>query len=415
MSNTPSAPWYAHWPLLLVLGVLALLPVGRVCEVPLIVAAAAALVLVWRHYPQWHEDRRLRLAAVLFACYWLPALFSALGAVVPIKSWSTVAGLLRFAPYVAFCIYSFHGLTDFNRLRSGIAAIVAFWALDAWAQITTGYSLGGPAEAEHLSGVFGAGNLKLGLVLATLAPFPLLFARDRFGRAGLACAFLLLLVPILLAGSRASWLSFALICAVILWRETRTILRFTATASLAFSVVALVVLIAWQDSSGFNARIERSLLALNGTFSAVDEASAGRLQIWHTAIEMGAAHPLTGVGVRGFRYAYAQYAQPNDRFIDPISGEGAAHAHQLLLELWSETGLLGLLGWLIGVVAAVRAWCGASAPARQCALAPALALLAMGFPLNTHLAFYSAWWGLLFWWLIALYCAALDRDDGHGA
>jgi hypothetical protein len=31
----------------------------------------------------------------------------------------------------------------------------------------------------------------------------------------------------------------------------------------------------------------------------------------------------------------------------------------------------------------------------------------MCFPLNTHFAFYSAWWGLLFWWLLALYCAAL--------
>lgn len=44
---------------------------------------------------------------------------------------------------------------------------------------------------------------------------------------------------------------------------------------------------------------------------------------------------------------------------------------------------------------------------RANARAPGLALLAMCFPLNTHLAFYSAWWGLLFWWLLALYCAAL--------
>jgi len=36
----------------------------------------------------------------------------------------------------------------------------------------------------------------------------------------------------------------------------------------------------------------------------------------------------------------------------------------------------------------------------------------MCFPLNTHFAFYSAWWGLLFWWLLALYCAALGaRED----
>jgi hypothetical protein len=39
----------------------------------------------------------------------------------------------------------------------------------------------------------------------------------------------------------------------------------------------------------------------------------------------------------------------------------------------------------------------------------------MLFPLNTHLAFYSAWWGLLFGWLLGLWCAALyvvgDDDE----
>jgi hypothetical protein len=34
----------------------------------------------------------------------------------------------------------------------------------------------------------------------------------------------------------------------------------------------------------------------------------------------------------------------------------------------------------------------------------------MLFPINTHLAFYSAWWGLLFAWLLALWCAALYAD-----
>ena len=34
----------------------------------------------------------------------------------------------------------------------------------------------------------------------------------------------------------------------------------------------------------------------------------------------------------------------------------------------------------------------------------------MTFPLDTHLEFYAAWWGLVFWWLLALYCAALNAD-----
>jgi hypothetical protein len=36
-----------------------------------------------------------------------------------------------------------------------------------------------------------------------------------------------------------------------------------------------------------------------------------------------------------------------------------------------------------------------------------VALGVMLFPLNTHLAFYSAWWGLVFGWLLGLWCAAL--------
>jgi O-antigen ligase len=127
------------------------------------------------------------------------------------------------------------------------------------------------------------------------------------------------------------------------------------------------------------------------------------------------AHPLAGVGVRGFRYAYPAYARAGDSFVDAHTDEGAAHAHQIVLEVLSETGAIGLAFWFAGAFAAVRAWRQASAGARERALAPGLALAAMCFPLNTHLAFYSAWWGLLFWWLLALYCAALDAEDEHGA
>ena len=118
--------------------------------------------------------------------------------------------------------------------------------------------------------------------------------------------------------------------------------------------------------------------------------------------------------MRGFRYAYPEFARPGDGFVDPKTDEGAAHAHQIVLEVLSETGATGLAFWLIGAVCAIRAWRRADVAARERALAPGLALTAMCFPLNTHLAFYSAWWGLLFWWLLALYCAALgaQADDG---
>jgi O-antigen ligase len=239
-------------------------------------------------------------------------------------------------------------------------------------------------------------------------------ARARFGWRGLVVAFVFQLTPILFAGSRSGWLMFALIALVFAWRETRTPLRFVAWSAGAACLVAAAAVVALHDSSAFDARWQRSLLALQGSEQALDEAGAGRVRIWSTAARMIAAHPVAGVGVRGFRYAYSEFAQSGDGFVD-ASGEGAAHAHQIVLEVLSETGVIGLLFWIAGATAAIGAWRRAGPRVRERSLAPGLALVAMCFPLNTHLAFYSAWWGLLFWWLLALYCAALgaedDRDD----
>ena len=129
---------------------------------------------------------------------------------------------------------------------------------------------------------------------------------------------------------------------------------------------------------------------------------------------MIAAHPINGVGVRGFRYAY-----PSTRRRTIISwfptkpagvGEGACHAHQLVLEVLTETGVLGLLLWLAALAGRCASGAGSGAVARAQAFPVTVALGVMLFPLNTHLAFYSAWWGLLFAWLLGLWCAALARS-----
>jgi hypothetical protein len=60
------------------------------------------------------------------------------------------------------------------------------------------------------------------------------------------------------------------------------------------------------------------------------------------------ALPINGVDVRAFRYAYPEFAQPDDPFIsiDEKSGRptGAFYAHQIAVEVTAETGLIGLVG-----------------------------------------------------------------------
>ena len=391
--------------------VVALLPFGRSAELGTVLCTLGMVMLFARNPHALQEHAGARLLLWLLAAYVGAALFSAVDAIRPGKSWSTVAALLRYAPLGLYACFAIRRESKLHALYSAVAWVLALWCLDAWVQALTGWSLGGPAEAERVSGIFGADNLKLGPTLAVLSPFALWMARRRWGLPGLLIAFLLVLGPVLLAGSRAAWLCYALVALGFAWRETRSPMRFAGFCAVTALVLALAGMLAWKSSPRFHDRAERTLLALHGTDQSLDTALSGRLDIWRASVGMFEAHPINGVGVRGFRYAYPQYAPANDHFVVSAEacgvGQGACHAHQLVLEVLTETGLIGLLLWLSAVAIAWRAWRRVGAPARDRAFPASLALGVMLFPLNTHLAFYSAWWGLLFAWLLGLWCASL--------
>src|SRR5580693_6152699 len=217
MSTVSTSRISEQWPALITLAILALLPIGNSAELPLWIGAVAGIVLVWRDRKTLSQNSGAKLIVGLFACYWLPALISAPGSVAPEKTWSTVAVLLRFLPFALFVCIGLRRKDIWPRIVAACAAITVLWLLDAWVQIFTGYSLAGAMSDERLSGIFGAGNLKLGPVLAVLSPFVFAVARDRFGWRGLALAFAFQLMPILLAGSRAGWLMFGLVALVFAW------------------------------------------------------------------------------------------------------------------------------------------------------------------------------------------------------
>ncbi|HET6913064.1 MAG TPA: O-antigen ligase family protein [Rhodanobacteraceae bacterium] len=400
-------------PLLPIFAVVFLLPFGRASELGVLVCILGALLFFARSRGAWKAHPGAKLLLALWACYFAAALISAFDAIQPGKSWSTVAAILRFAPFGYYVCFAVRRESRVRVLYSATGVIAALWALDAWVQILTGYSLGGHAEAQRISGIFGADDLKLGLVLAVLSPFVAWAARERFGRAGLIVALLFLLGPILLAGERAAWLMFALVVIACFWRESESTVRFAAWIMCAVVIAALAVGIAWKTSPRFDQRMQRTLLAFDDSPQALDTASSGRLDIWRTALKMAWAHPVNGVGVRDFRFAYPQFARPGDRFLSIEAcgpGQGACHPHQIVLEVLDDTGAIGVALWLFGVVLVVRAYRHADSRARFRAWPAAVGLFVMVFPVNTHLAFYSAWWGLLFWWLVALWCAALHAD-----
>ncbi|MGN2242993.1 O-antigen ligase family protein [Frateuria sp. GZRR33] len=393
--------------------VIALLPVGRSSEVGTLLCLIGTVFLFARHPRALQGHAGARLLLVLLACYVGAALLSSFDAVAPGKSWGTTAGLLRYVPLGLYACFAVRRTDRLRALFFAVAAVIALWVVDAWMQALTGFSLGGHADAVRISGIFGADNLKLGPTLAVLAPFALWAARERWGRAGLVLAFLLLLGPVLLAGSRAGWLCFGLVALAFAWREAGSGRRFALWCGLGLVLVALAGTLAWRTSWRFQDRMERTLALFADEPQGLDEALTGRPAIWRASVGMAADHPWNGVGVRGFRYAYPDYAPANDHFVVEEAcgeGEGACHAHQVVLEVLSETGVTGLVLWLVATLAGLRAWRRRGPAARARAFPVTVALAAMLFPLNTHLAFYSAWWGLLFAWLLGLWCAALHVE-----
>lgn len=396
-------------PVLGVLAVPALLPFGRSAELPLLLGAVAGLVLAARD-PSLRRVPEFRLATLLFLGYWLPELLSAPDALDRGRAWREVAVDLRFLPFLWFVIAALRAPGALSLAWRGLAVIVAAFAADALLQAGTGASLGGPASSDRLSGVFGADDLKLGPVLAVLAPVPLLVGWQRGGWRGFALALALLLPVVLLAGARAGWIGLAVAVVAVPWHRAGA-RRALAVAGMALAAALLLGLVSYHASERFAARVERTAALRSADAAGLDHALAGRLAIFDAGWRMGLQHPVNGVGVRAFRVAYPDYARPDDRWVR--EGGTALHAHHWALEVFSETGLLGLAGWLGALLLGWRAWRGAGRPGRQAAAPAAIALLVLLFPINTHLAVYSSVWGMLLFVLVGLFVAALAHVRLH--
>lgn len=363
------------------------------------------------------------LTSLLFLAYWLPQALAAVDADNPGKALGKAVGALRYLPFMWLVAISVATAARRRRTFGGIALIAALWAVDAAVQAVTGASallwllehgkqavagraLCTPAEfaaVGRVNGIFSECNPKLGQVLAVLAPFVLLLAG---GRRWLWCLLALLVgAAVALAGARAAWISYALVLMLCGWRllGRRGVLALAAVA-----VVGMAGLVALQPS--LQARVASTAQVFGDQPGALDAALAGRGRIWAGAACMIAAHPVNGVGVRGFRQAWADCDPQPD--VTAAWGDGPAlHAHQLVLEVLAETGVIGLLLWLAGAALAIRAWRFADGQARARAWPAAVAAAVAVFPLNTHLAVYSAFWGGITLMLAALYVGALQARD----
>ncbi|MBT8053024.1 MAG: O-antigen ligase family protein [Xanthomonadales bacterium] len=400
----------SDWASWLAVAFIALLPFGRLSEIPLSVFAISLAVLA-----RSAENRALIRSAAsfvlpLFLCYWVPVFLSSLDSINPAKSWMHSLVALRFLAAALAMSLLLSTPSARERVLRWTAYLLLFWAFDAFIQLFFGRDLFGIAmHPDRLNALFIKKYQFFGPTLAMLSPLVLEHARRNWRPWAWAVSFALILGAVMIAGMRAGWLTMALVLAtymaLMLKRENRELRRTIFT----IPVLAVVVLaVSYFSSPLFQERINITRAFATGSEISIDISSMERVPIFTAALEMYRDHPVNGVGVRAFPAAYMLYAEPDDVHIRKSGGiSGATHAHNVLLEIMSDTGTIGLAGLLAAIVFLLWHFQRTSPAERRDAFPFALAIGLILFPLNSHFAIYGTYTSSLIWFLVGLWSASL--------
>ena len=406
--------------LLLVWVCLLVLPVGRLVELPVMLMALGGLYLLVRDWRRWRENRGFKLFACVFLLAWIPILLSLPDAVRPQSTAMMSANHLRFAFGGVFMLHVLSSPRAHRRLLCLCAWLLLIWIADGLIQFGFGRDLLGFKAPEIVPGVerinalFGEQGLVYGTLVAVLSPLLWEHARRRWARWQTAMVVFATVLVVLITGARSAWISMCVLLlaygVLLSIRHGRIPLRLVASV---MALAAVTVTALWFGSAQFAGRVDNAIGALTRSDDTFKDAIGHRYWIARGALNMIRHHPVNGVGAGSFRYAFPDYAAADDPFFHAQPSISPYHAHNVILQVLAETGAIGALG-LIGLLALLLlAGIRARPESRRIMLPYALCLLAAYFPLNTHMAIYSAFWSQILWWLIALYCAAYGADGSE--
>ena len=405
----------------------ALLPFSGLYNIPLLVLCGLGLWCLMSRPHEVLRDEGLRLLLVLFLCIWLPMAIAAVDAVDPVQSWRKVVSFPVFFFAGVYMVRALRCRTDLRRLLVGVCGICILWSIDALWQFIHGFDLlGFPLRGGRASGVFFP-DLKLGVVLSMMALLVLEGMRKLSERSAWA---VLALIPffaaIVLSGSRSSWVVLFVVLGVYGWylfrwvekpkARGRAVLRVAAAGVLVCGVLAYTAPQAVSQMHELVAKRAGSVVhLLNGDTDEVDVAIKARLSAWEAAGRIFLDHWFNGVGPRGFRKVHADYASASDPYVS--IGRHLHFPHLQILEIAAETGIVGLLGYLIALTVLMRKLLGMDRVQLARGFPYWLAIVVTMFPFATYLAFYSHFMAALTWWTIAISIAGLGvvmRFGGGG-
>lgn len=204
-------------------------------------------------------------------------------------------------------------------------------AISAFAQYLLGYNLGPGGRA---GGVIHGSMMGLAMLLTLAFPLALIAAYDKrfpsYVRKSAVFSLFGMLLGMWGNQSRGSWLFNGINGALITLRYCFVNIRYI----LVLLVAVVGIGYAFTTHQAYIARFE-------STFNTTtDESNLGRIYVWESDKQMILDHLIAGVGPGLWGKKYAEQYQLKEET------QNLGHSHNNLLQIASESGLLGLIGFL---------------------------------------------------------------------
>jgi O-antigen ligase len=371
-------------------------------------AALVGLMFLWHsaRTRDWHWLRDPLAMVCLLIWAWMLLVVQPL-AVSPSARWMEAVAWIRFP--LMFMALRFWVLAV-PGARTTLAVIIAS-LLDTLWQFVQGVSLSGNARTltGRLTGPFE--TPKIGLFMGKFAVAALalcmavaLAANARRWVVGAALLWALVMLTVLLSGERSAFLLLALATGVIavLMALRNSRLRMPC---ILLALGALLGVVALYEGSPW---VRERANAGYETITHYRESDYGALAI--SAYDLGAAHPLHGVGIRGYRGMSPDLYYKGQKF-------RGLHPHHAFLEMFSESGVPGLLLMMAMIAVLARNAAQQFKAAKGInALLPAAAigvLVQHFFPLIGMQSFFSNWAAVNLWFCLAIIFSAIPTTHAR--
>jgi O-antigen ligase len=173
--------------------------------------------------------------------------------------------------------------------------------------------------------------------------------------SGLRCVLfgvstLIIAVGLYVSWSRGAWIGFlAALAVMVLFAPRRrwiglALIGVIGGSGLLFVISGLAPASVVNRISDFTTEFTGFGDVRGQVITDPNYAVLERLAHWQAAIGMATDHPFLGVGFGDYEIAYPQYQLMNWPF-------ALGHAHNYYLNLWAETGIVGLVAYLLTWIA----------------------------------------------------------------